>query len=40
MRIICIDDEPLILNMTVELCEKLPQKPEVKGFTKAGEALL
>ena len=27
MRIICIDDEPLILNMTVELCEKLPQKP-------------
>ena len=39
MRIICIDDEPLILNMTVELCEKLPQKPQVKGFTKADEAL-
>ena len=39
MRIICIDDEPLILNMTVELCEKLPQKPDVKGFTKASEAL-
>ena len=40
MRIICIDDEPLILNMTVELCEKLPQKPEVKGFAKANEALV
>jgi len=26
--------------MTVELCEKLPQKPEVRGFTKASEALL
>lgn len=39
MRIICIDDEPLILNMTVELCEKLPQKPEVTGFLRAGDAL-
>ena len=39
MRIICIDDEPLILNMTVELCEKLPEAPEVTGFTKASEAL-
>lgn len=39
MKIICIDDEPLILNMTVELCEKLPEKPEVTGFTKPGEAL-
>ena len=40
MRIICIDDEPLILNMTVELCEKLPQGPEVVGFTKPGDALV
>lgn len=39
MRIICIDDEPLILNMTVELCEKLPEAPEVTGFTKPGDAL-
>ncbi|MBQ1893991.1 MAG: response regulator, partial [Clostridia bacterium] len=39
MRIICIDDEPLILNMVVELCEKLPEKPEVAGFTKASDAL-
>lgn len=39
MRIICIDDEPLILNMTVELCEKLKEAPEVIGFTKPGDAL-
>jgi len=40
MKIICIDDEPLILNMTVELCKKLPQCPEVEGFSKSAEALV
>lgn len=39
MRIICVDDEPLILNMTVELCEKLPQGPNVTGFLRANDAL-
>ena len=39
MRIICIDDEPLILNMAVELCKKLSENPEVTGFTKAADAL-
>lgn len=39
MKIICVDDEPLILNMTAELCEKLPLRPEVKGFTRAADAL-
>lgn len=39
MRILCIDDEPLILNMSVELCRNLPQKPEAVGFSNAGDAL-
>lgn len=40
MKIICIDDEPLILNMTVTLCRELPAKPEVCGFANATDALL
>ena len=39
MRAICIDDEELILNMTVCMCEKLPQLDEVHGFSDATEAL-
>ncbi len=39
MRAICIDDEELILNMTVSMCEKLPQLDEVHGFSDAPEAL-
>ena len=39
MRAICIDDEELILNMTVSMCEKLPQLDEVHGFSDAMEAL-
>lgn len=40
MKIICIDDEPLILNMTVTLCRELPARPEVCGFANATDALL
>ena len=39
MRIICIDDEPLILQMTVALCRELPEKPDVCGFSTAADAL-
>lgn len=39
MKIICIDDEPLILNMTVALCRELSEKPEVVGFSNAADAL-
>lgn len=39
MRAICIDDEELILNMTVSMCEQLSQIDEVKGFTDITEAL-
>ncbi len=39
MKIICIDDEPLILNMTASLCRELSAKPEVCGFSNAKDAL-
>ena len=39
MKIICIDDEPLILNMIAALCRELPAKPEVCGFSHAKDAL-
>lgn len=39
MRIICVDDEKLVLELTMSLCRELPEKPEVVGFTKAKEAL-
>ena len=39
MRIICIDDEKLILELTVSMCRELPQKPEVEGFNNATDAL-
>jgi len=39
MRIICVDDEELILNLVVYMCEQLPQVDEVKGFSSANKAL-
>ena len=39
MRIMCVDDEELILRMTVSLCEDLPQTDDVVGFTDPREAL-
>lgn len=39
MRIICVDDEKLILDLTVSMCRNLPQKPDVVGFQNASEAL-
>lgn len=40
LRIICIDDEELVLNLTVSLCREPPMKPETLGFERANEALL
>ena len=40
MTIVCIDDEKLVLDLTVSLCRELPMKPEVKGFQKANDALI
>ena len=39
MRIICVDDEPLILDMTVSMCREIPGADDVAGFSSAKEAL-
>lgn len=39
MRIICVDDEELVINLVVYLCEQLPDIDEVKGFSGATESL-
>ncbi len=39
MNVICVDDEPLILQHTVSLCRELPRVDETKGFTQAADAL-
>ncbi|MBQ1412260.1 MAG: response regulator [Clostridia bacterium] len=39
MKIICVDDEVLLLEDTVAMCLKLPQVEEAKGFTNPCEAL-
>ena len=39
MRMICIDDEELVLELIVSLCRELPQNPEVKGFSRTAQAL-
>ena len=39
MRVICVDDENLILQLTVKLCSELPQFSDVQGFLSAEEAL-
>ena len=39
IRIVCVDDEELVLDLIRSLCLNLPQQPEVYAFTKANEAL-
>ena len=39
MRLICVDDEPLAVEYTVEQCKLLEGVGEVKGFTDAFDAL-
>lgn len=39
MKAICVDDEPLAVEYTVNQCAQLPQISEAKGFTSSGEAL-
>ncbi len=39
MQILCVDDEVLILELTVSMCRELPQKPQVHGAQTAREAL-
>lgn len=39
MKIICVDDEELILNLIIYMCEQIPQIDEVEGFSSALKAL-
>ena len=39
MKAICVDDEPLAVEYTLNQCERLPQIDEAKGFTDAQQAL-
>ncbi len=39
MKIICVDDERLLMESTVSMCLELPQIDEAKGFTRPAEAL-
>ena len=39
MKIICVDDEELVLALTVSMCKELSYKPEVEGFDNGGDAL-
>ena len=39
MKIICVDDETLVLDLTTAMCRELPQKPEISAFESAEAAL-
>ena len=39
MRVICVDDERLIMEDMVALCREMPGISEVKGFVSASDAL-
>ena len=39
MRILCVDDEDLVLQLTADMCRALRQQPEVAAFNRAGKAL-
>lgn len=39
MKVICVDDERLLLEDTVAMCAELPEIGEAKGFVRADSAL-
>ena len=39
MIAICVEDERILMEYTVEMCLELPEISEAKGFTRAAEAL-
>jgi len=39
VRAICVDDEELVLRLTVAMCKQVPQITEAEGFTRASDAL-
>ena len=40
MKAICVDDEPIVLQLTAALCRDLPQLDEVESFAGPQEALV
>ncbi len=39
MKVICVDDEALILQLTVSMCRELPDIEDAQGFATAAHAL-
>ena len=39
MRAICVDDERVLMEHAVSLCQQLPEIDEARGFTRPAEAL-
>lgn len=39
MKMLCVDDEELVLALTVSMSRELFPELEVEGFTRAGDAL-
>lgn len=39
MKVICVDDEKLLMEETVSMCLGLPQIDEAEGFTRPADAL-
>ncbi len=39
MKIICVDDEELVLQLNVALCRDVEPRTDVKGFSRASDAL-
>lgn len=39
MKIICVDDEKLVLERNMKLCRELPGLEDIQGFSKAADAL-
>ena len=39
LRVLCVDDEKLILRQIADLCRKIPEISETQSFDRAGKAL-
>ena len=39
MKILCVDDEVLVLQLTLSMCRELPQVEEAEGFSYVQDAL-
>ncbi|MCR4725406.1 MAG: response regulator [Clostridia bacterium] len=39
MNVICVDDEELVLQLTVSLCRDIPEVSEIEGFSYVQDAL-